>query len=69
MIVQNEKYIMTEWSNVYYSVYMKLTICHLSKADLGGYKCVSKNSIGDAEGSIRIYGKCVVFFLCLKNWF
>ncbi|KAI5698772.1 hypothetical protein M8J76_003283 [Diaphorina citri] len=55
MIIQNDKYIMQEYSNVYYSVYMKLTICRLSKADLGGYKCISKNSIGDAEGSIRIY--------------
>ncbi|KAL1453454.1 hypothetical protein WDU94_007592, partial [Cyamophila willieti] len=55
MIIQNDKYFMTEYSNVYYSVHIKLTICRLTKEDLGGYKCVSKNSIGDAEGSIRIY--------------
>ncbi|XP_039276692.1 lachesin isoform X2 [Nilaparvata lugens] len=55
MIISNEKYEMTEASNSYYSVQMSLTIRHLDKSDLGGYKCISKNSIGDAEGNIRLY--------------
>ncbi|KAK6617237.1 hypothetical protein RUM44_005568 [Polyplax serrata] len=46
---------MTEISNSYYSVQMRLTIRALSKNDMGGYKCISKNSIGDAEGNIRLY--------------
>lgn len=48
---------MTEISISYYSAQMKLTIRKLRKSDLGGYKCISKNSIGEAEGNIRVYGK------------
>lgn len=36
---------------------MKLTIRNLQKADFGNYKCISKNSLGETEGSIRVYGK------------
>ncbi|XP_049824688.1 lachesin isoform X2 [Aethina tumida] len=55
MIVPNEKYHMTDINNSYYSVQMKLVIKNFHKSDLGGYKCISKNSIGDAEGNIRLY--------------
>ncbi|CAH1103656.1 unnamed protein product [Psylliodes chrysocephalus] len=55
MIITNDKYHMTEISNSYYSVQMKLVIRRFHKSDLGGYKCISKNSIGDAEGNIRLY--------------
>ncbi|XP_057658404.1 lachesin-like isoform X1 [Diorhabda carinulata] len=55
MIISNEKYFMTEINNSYYSVQMKLIITRIHKGDLGGYKCISKNSIGDAEGNIRLY--------------
>lgn len=61
MIISNGKYHMTETANSYYSVQMKLVIRKFQKSDLGGYKCISKNSIGDAEGNIRLYGKCVLF--------
>lgn len=57
MIISNDKYHMTEINNSYYSVQMKLIIRRIHKSDLGGYKCISKNSIGDAEGNIRLYGK------------
>lgn len=40
-----------------YSVQMRLVIRNIQRSDLGGYKCISKNSIGDAEGNIRLYGK------------
>ncbi|XP_075215405.1 lachesin-like [Lycorma delicatula] len=55
MIISNDKYEMSESSNSYYSVQMSLAIHNLHKSDLGGYKCISKNSIGDAEGNIRLY--------------
>nr|CAI5857619.1 unnamed protein product [Callosobruchus analis] len=57
MILANDKYLMTEINNSYYSVHMKLVIRRFQKSDLGGYKCISKNSIGDAEGTIRLYGE------------
>ncbi|KAG8227505.1 hypothetical protein J437_LFUL002394 [Ladona fulva] len=46
---------MTEINSSYYSVQMRLTIRKFDKSDFGGYKCISKNSIGDAEGNIRLY--------------
>lgn len=59
MIISNNKYLMTEVSHSYYSVQMKLIIRRFEKSDLGGYKCISKNSIGDAEGTIRVYGEYI----------
>ncbi|KAJ9600036.1 hypothetical protein L9F63_009653, partial [Diploptera punctata] len=55
MIIANDKYNMTEINSSYYSVQMRLTIRNFRKTDFGGYKCISKNSIGDAEGNIRLY--------------
>ncbi|XP_012246226.1 lachesin-like isoform X2 [Bombus impatiens] len=55
MIISNHKYSMSEVKTSVYSVQMRLVIMNLQKQDLGGYKCISKNSIGDAEGNIRIY--------------
>lgn len=57
MIITNSKYTMTEVKTSVYSVQMRLVIMNLQKHDLGGYKCISKNSIGDAEGNIRLYGE------------
>ncbi|CAG4979148.1 unnamed protein product [Parnassius apollo] len=55
MIITNDKYQMTEISSSSYSVQMRLVIRNIQRSDLGGYKCISKNSIGDAEGNIRLY--------------
>nr|CAI5826172.1 unnamed protein product [Callosobruchus analis] len=38
-----------------YKVHMKLKIRSLGPEDYGIYKCVSKNSLGDMEGSINVY--------------
>lgn len=57
MIITNSKYMMSEVKTSVYSVQMRLVIMNLQKHDLGGYKCISKNSIGDAEGNIRLYGE------------
>lgn len=56
MIIANDRYTMTEIENSIYAVQMGLFIKRLHKSDFGGYKCTSKNSIGDAEGTIRLYG-------------
>lgn len=62
MIISNDKYQMSEINSSAYSVQMRLIIRNIQRSDLGGYKCISKNSIGDAEGNIRLYGKlcCMV---------
>ncbi|XP_072944539.1 lachesin-like isoform X1 [Epargyreus clarus] len=55
MIITNDKYQMSEINSSAYSVQMRLVIRNIQRSDLGGYKCISKNSIGDAEGNIRLY--------------
>ncbi|XP_063994284.1 lachesin-like isoform X1 [Diachasmimorpha longicaudata] len=55
MIISNHKYSMSEEKLSVYSVQMRLIIRHLHKNDLGGYKCISKNSIGEADSSIGLY--------------
>lgn len=62
MIITNDRYLMKETdNNSMYAVQMTLVIRTLQKSDMGGYKCISKNSIGDAEGTIRLYGMCPFF--------
>lgn len=62
MIIPNDRYTMPESENSMYAAQMILSIRKLHKNDFGGYKCISKNSIGDAEGLIRLYGE--LFLLC-----
>lgn len=38
---------------------MKLLVNSIDQDDLGTYKCVSKNSLGDTDGNIKVYGKFV----------
>ncbi|XP_031778662.1 lachesin isoform X1 [Nasonia vitripennis] len=55
MIIPNDKYTVTEEITNMYSAWMQLVIKDLQPRDFGGYKCVSKNSLGDAESGIRLY--------------
>lgn len=56
MVLPSKKYIIDYEENSY-RAYMKLTIKGLQGADFGNYRCISKNSLGETEGSIRVYGK------------
>lgn len=67
MIITNDRYLMTETENSMYACTMTLVIRKLQKSDMGGYKCISKNSIGDAEGTIRLYGECSIRVSLLKK--
>lgn len=40
-----------------YKTKMKLKIMSLDEKDFGSYKCVAKNTIGEKEGLVRLYGK------------
>lgn len=57
MIIAGDRYALTEKENNMYSIEMVLHIRRLQTSDFGGYKCISKNSIGDTEGTIRLYGE------------
>ncbi|KAK7575631.1 hypothetical protein V9T40_011917 [Parthenolecanium corni] len=45
----------TETTDSSYRIHMKLTIKNLRPEDFGSYKCISKNSLGETEGTIRLY--------------
>ncbi|OAD57383.1 Neurotrimin [Eufriesea mexicana] len=38
-----------------YKVHMKLTISSVNASDFGSYKCVSRNALGDTDGTIEVY--------------
>uniref|UniRef100_A0A182LZ67 Ig-like domain-containing protein n=1 Tax=Anopheles culicifacies TaxID=139723 RepID=A0A182LZ67_9DIPT len=44
-----------------YKVVMKLTIKDINIADFGTYKCVVKNSLGETDGSIKVYHKNKIY--------
>ncbi|PNF33100.1 hypothetical protein B7P43_G15748 [Cryptotermes secundus] len=54
MILPTKKY-GTETTENSYRAHMKLTIRDLREKDFGNYRCISKNSLGETEGSIRLY--------------
>ncbi|KAL3276406.1 hypothetical protein HHI36_011790 [Cryptolaemus montrouzieri] len=48
------KYEQTLENNAY-KLHMKLTIRSVNPGDYGSYKCVSKNSLGETDGTIKLY--------------
>ncbi|XP_065204565.1 lachesin-like isoform X2 [Planococcus citri] len=42
-------------SNNAYKVHMKLTIKSVGPNDYGAYKCISRNSLGETDGTIKVY--------------
>lgn len=50
-----------------FEVRMILTIRNLQKHDVGTYRCAAKNSLGEVESSIRLYGEYTARFRPLSN--
>ena len=44
-----------------YKFKLTLTIMRLQQEDFGTYRCISKNSIGQAEEVVELYGKYLFF--------
>lgn len=57
MILSNTKYNSVLIDTGIYKVQMSLRIKNLRPEDFGSYTCVAKNSLGETEGTIRLYGK------------
>lgn len=55
---RRKKYELSEESDGYHTD-MRLTIRRLESIDFGSYKCVAKNNLGEKEGLVRLYGKCL----------
>lgn len=62
MIINDAKYD-TSTKEKNYKVHMKLAIKTLEEQDFGTYKCFAENSLGSTEGSIKLYGEYVSFYL------
>ncbi|XP_026682701.1 neural cell adhesion molecule 2-like, partial [Diaphorina citri] len=54
IILESKKYHLNFTENSY-RAHMKMTVKNLESKDFGSYKCISKNSLGETEGSIRLY--------------
>lgn len=46
---------------------MSLMIRNFQKTDVGTYRCAAKNSLGEVESSIRLYGEYTARFRPLSN--
>ena len=66
MIVSSAKYIVQEHSKSMYETKMSVTVKKFEKEDVGSYRCIAKNSLGEVDSSIRLYGKDI-FFLALNK--
>lgn len=38
---------------------MSVTVKRFAKEDIGSYRCIAKNSLGEVDSSIRLYGKYI----------
>ncbi|XP_038208427.1 uncharacterized protein LOC119829791 [Zerene cesonia] len=56
MVIQSSKYEVVNTMLSSFESRMSLVIRRLTDADLGGYRCIAKNSLGEVDGSIRVYG-------------
>lgn len=54
MVVADDRYepIVAEST---YKVYMKLRIRRVEKSDIGQFRCIAKNSLGETDGNIKVY--------------
>lgn len=57
MVLPSDKYDVQTFSKSDFEMKMVLIIRNLQKEDVGSYFCVAKNSLGDVESGIRLYGK------------
>lgn len=64
-MVHSPKYGITEQRSGYKGI-MRLTIRSFSPTDVGTYHCVSTNSLGRAEGTLRLYGKFKILLLLVR---
>lgn len=41
---------------------MKLTIVDVELSDFGSYKCMARNSLGETDGTIKLYRKYLLIY-------
>lgn len=68
MIVSSAKYNVQEHLHSMYESRMTLTIRKFQHDDIGSYRCIAKNSLGEVDSSIRLYGKlCSFNSICRRD--
>ena len=60
MVLDSAKYNISEERRSHYETVMFLTVRRWRKRDEGHYKCISKNSLGTADGRIQTYSEFVL---------
>jgi hypothetical protein len=56
-VISSDKYEVKLISKSLFEVRMVLVIRNIMASDLGPYRCIAKNSLGEVESNIRLYGK------------
>lgn len=51
-----------------YKVIMRLHINSVTANDFGSYKCLAKNSLGETDGSIKLYSKFGLAFSSVSGF-
>ncbi|UYV78477.1 hypothetical protein LAZ67_16001646 [Cordylochernes scorpioides] len=59
LLRNTSKFSVTEHLHSSYRTNMTLRIAHVDESDFGPYKCVAKNTLGEKEGYVRLYGGCL----------
>lgn len=67
MVISSDKYEVSGYSKSLFEFRMSLIIRNFQKADVGSYRCIAKNSLGEVESNIRLYGK--FSFKCFQTIF
>ena len=57
LILSGSKYTLSDVRDSIFAGRMALTIHSFQNSDVGTYRCVAKNSLGEVEGRIQVYGK------------
>lgn len=55
LILSSKKYTLSDVRDSIFAVRMSLTVHSFEKEDVGKYRCVAKNSLGEVEGRIHVY--------------
>ncbi|KAF7266455.1 hypothetical protein GWI33_020222 [Rhynchophorus ferrugineus] len=55
MVISSNKYDVQTVSKSAFEVKMSVIVRNLQKEDVGSYRCIAKNSLGEVESNIRLY--------------
>lgn len=57
MVISSDKYEVQTVTRSLFEVRMILIIRGFQKSDVGSYRCIAKNSLGEVDSNIRLYGE------------